>query len=105
MNMSLSRMIAIVCILAVGFIGLFPLAKSTEAHPSHKAYTHTDIDCYERNGTWMAFCKSFTRTTWVAVNPNPHHTAAGTHIPHNFQQNTHDYDSDTIVVSSCSQCD
>ena len=99
------QVFAILCILAIGFIGLFPLAKSVEGHASHKAYKHTDIDCYEQDSSgWRSFCRSYTLTTSASIYPDPHHTDGGKHIPHNYKRNTHEYDSANRTYSSCSSC-
>lgn len=96
---------AMLCILAIGFIGLFSLAPTTEAHPSHKAYRHTTYTCYVIEESGLGdICMSYTDSGYRPVYPSNHYTEGGTHIPHEYEENTHDYDTENYSRSSCSQC-
>lgn len=106
MKIRFCQVFAMLCILAIGFIGLFPLAKRTEAHPSHKAYRHTTYYCYVIESSGLGeICTSYTYSGYRAVwPPDPHYTDGGTHIPHSNEKNTHDYDTERYTRSSCSEC-
>lgn len=105
MKTSLCQITAVVCVLAVGGIGLFSIVKSTEAHPSHLAYTHTEYTCYviEDDG-FGEICTSYTDSGSRAVYPSNHYTDGGTHIYHDYEENTHSYDTENYSRSSCSDC-
>ena len=112
MKKSFSQIIAITCILTIGFIGLFSQVKSTEANPSHKSQTHQLVSCFsveELGGLpYYHYCKSWTESLDpVDVFPDPHAIDAhGRHVhgPHGFKENVHVYDNVTMKVSGCSHC-
>lgn len=106
MKMSWSQMIAVVCILAVGFIGLFPLVNTADAHPKRLDYKYTIYWCYEKSPGWMSLCKSWTDPGSRAVWPWADHWAEPKpHKTHPTESNTHDdYDYDNYTRTSCSKC-
>ena len=105
MKTSLCQINAVVCTLIVGCLGVFSIVKNSEAHPSHKAYTHTEYTCYviEDDG-FGEICTSYTDTGYRPVYPSNHYTDGGTHIPHDYEDNTHEYDTENYSRSSCSEC-
>lgn len=105
--MSLSQIIAIACILTIGFIGLFSLATKTDAHHLRIDYTHTNIDCHESylSGDFHALnlCNSFTRTRAKSIYPSNHYTEEN-HNAHAQEENTHTPDSDNETYPDCGWC-
>ncbi|MYA55098.1 hypothetical protein F4X88_02280 [Candidatus Poribacteria bacterium] len=105
MKKSLSRIIAIVCVLIVGGIGLFSLTFRTQAHPKRLDYRHTTYNCYAINGEWAEFCMSYSDSGSRAVWPwAGHQNEDGPHQPHDVESNTHSYDTENYSRSSCNDC-
>ena len=111
MKMSLSQIIAIACILTIGFIGLFSLATSTNAHYLRIDYTHTNIDCYESfmlgDLPMLNLCDSFTRTRAKHIYPSNHYTETSeewNHNAHAQEPNTHATPSDNETYPDCGWC-
>ena len=106
--MSLSQIIALACILTIGFIGRFSLATKTDAHALRIDYTHTNIDCYEEymSGDILVryICNSFTRTRAKHIYPSDHYTEDWNHIGHATEENTHATPSDNKSYPDCGWC-
>ncbi|MCY3626844.1 MAG: hypothetical protein OXG88_04290, partial [Gammaproteobacteria bacterium] len=81
-----------------------PKGFSSYKHSSIIYQTHVNVDCYERDGAWMAFCRSFTVTTAFPVQPWSGHEDEAVHASHYYTTDDVEYDSATRVYSSCSSC-
>ncbi len=99
-----SKLIVAVCVLVLGFMAFVPFNPQVEADPVYYIVKHTTVDCYERNGSWMAFCRSFTVTTSLAVQPWSGHENDPVHASHSYSSDVVEYGSATRVYSSCSSC-
>ncbi len=64
-----SKLIVAVCVLALGFMAFVLFNPQVGATPKYYIVKHTNVDCYERDGAWMTFCRSFTVTTSFPVQP------------------------------------
>ena len=107
MKISLSQTIAIVCILAVGFIGLFSLVDRTEAHPKRLDFRYTVYYCYVIDDSGFGeLCTSYTDSGSRAVWPwSGHQNEKGPHKPHTVERNHHaEPDNERYTRSGCSKC-
>ena len=104
MKKSLSQMIAIFCILSVGFIGIISFTREVQSDPGYVAYRHTNVDCYARDSLgWMEFCRSFTVTTKAEYHPEGHdwyHDHGG----HPSGPDRHEYGSVNRIYADCGFC-
>ena len=64
-----SKPIIALCIVVTGVIAFVLLNPQVGADPVYYIVKHTNVDCYEQDGEWMAFCRSFTVTTVFPVQP------------------------------------
>lgn len=99
-----SKLIVAVCVLVLGFMAFVPFNPQVEADPVYYIVKHTTVDCYERSGSWMTFCRSFTVTTAFPVQPWSGHENDAVHASHSRTNDDIEYGSVTRVYSSCSSC-
>lgn len=108
MKMSLSQIIAIACILTIGFIGLFSLATKTDAHYLRIDYTHTHIECFQEymigDTNMFSWCNSFTRTRGKHIYPSNHYTDEWNHNAHAQESNTDTDAYDNETYPDCGWC-
>ncbi len=72
MKLSLGPMIAIVCILFVGFIGIVSFTQQVQAHPYYVAYKYTEVNCLaEDSMIGYIICRVFTVTTRTVMEDHP----------------------------------
>ena len=102
----LSKMIVIVCVLTIGFIGLFSLANRTEAHPKRLDKRLTTYYCYVMwEGGGGELCTSYTDYGERAVWPwDGHRDEKGPHKPHTEEPSKWSYDNERYERESCSKC-
>ena len=97
MKMSLGKMIAIVCILAVGVVTVTPFIPSVDAHPAEVWWNIHLIVCSEYDGQYYTYCDNVrqVRFCW-----------AGNDTPHPHDQTTRDtvYSSELKTVDNCNDC-
>lgn len=96
--------IIVLCILVIGGIAFVLFTPQVEADPVYYIVKHTNVDCYERDGSHMAFCRSFTVTTAFPVQPWSGHQNDAVHASHSRTNDDVEYGSVTRVYSSCSSC-
>lgn len=99
-----SKPMIALCILVTGVIAFVLLNSQVEADPVYYIVKHTTVDCYERDGEWMAFCRSFTVTTTFPVQPWSGHENEDVHASHSRTNDDVEYGSVTRVYPSCSYC-
>ncbi len=99
-----SKLIIALYILMLGFIAFVLFNPQVGATPSYYIVKHTNVDCYERNGSWMSFCRSFTVTTAFPVQPWSGHENEAVHASHYYTSDDVEYGSATRIYSSCSYC-
>lgn len=112
MKTSVSQIIAIACILTIGFIGLFSLATKTDAHYLRIEYTHTHIECFQQymvdEVPMLSWCNSFTRTRGKHIYPSNHYTESSdeewNHNAHAQESNTDADAYDNEYYPDCGWC-
>ena len=102
MKLSLCLMIAIVCILFVGFIGIVSFTQQVEAHPYYVVYKHTDVNCQaEDSMLGYIICRVFTVTTSTIMEDHPRR---GSTFHWHRRRTTDEYDSVDRYYSDCGSC-
>lgn len=102
MKLSLCPMIAIVCILFVGFIGIVSFTQQVEAHPIRVAYKHTDVNCHgEDSMLGYIICRVFTVTTSTVLEDHPRKNSTF-HWHRTYR--TDEYDSVDRYYADCGYC-
>jgi hypothetical protein len=104
MKKIMSKSIIALCIVGTGVIAFVLLNPQVEADPAYYIVKHTTVDCYEQDGSHMAFCRSFTVTTAFPVQPWSGHQNDAVHASHYRTNDTVEYGSVPRVYSSCSSC-
>ncbi|MCY3722283.1 MAG: hypothetical protein OXG97_08700 [Candidatus Poribacteria bacterium] len=77
---------------------------------AHAEYVETwlrYVDCYEQDGTWMAYCTSWTIECSYTQDPpdDEHYNMFGDHVDHSQVHSPGTDEHTSKVYSSCSQCD
>lgn len=105
MKMSLSQMIAIVCILAVGFMMVTTFVPAVDGHNYTFWYHVHDNHCAEWDGTYHTYCGG-KRTVQLTGSAPAGHPALNdpNHQAHAQNARPTVYTSSLERVDSCSQC-
>ena len=106
MKFSHLQMIAIVCILAVGFMTVAPFAPSVEAHPYEVWYHIHDNHCAEWDGTYHTYCggKRTIRLAWSAPPGHPGNSNHPDHEDHKQRAKPTVHTSSLERVDNCKDC-
>ena len=102
MKLSLCPMIAVVCILFVGFIGIVSFTQQVEADPIKVAYKHTDVNCQaEDSMLGYIICRVFTVTTSTVIKD---HAPTNATFHWHRRYSTDEYDSIDRYYPDCGYC-
>lgn len=101
MKLSLCPMIAIVCILFVGFIGIVSFTQQVKADPIYVAYKYTDVNCHGRDSMLgYIICRVFTVTTRTVMEDHE----AGAFLHWHRKYISEEYDSVNRYYPDCGYC-